>query len=62
MSDLLRLEDAAARLGVSRATVQSYIKSGKLKAVKVGRGIRIRESDFQEFIEGRESKEISSSC
>ena len=56
MSSLLRLEDVAVKLNVSRATVQSYIKSGKLKAVKVGRGTRIWESDLQEFIERKEIK------
>ena len=61
MNNLLKLEDVAVRLGVSRTAVQNYIKDGRLKAVKVGRSTRIREADLQKFIEGkRTEKELGS--
>ena len=40
----------AKMLEVSRLTVYRWIKSGKLKAVKVGGSVRIREEDLREFI------------
>ena len=47
---LLKLEEAAARLGVSRTTIHNYIKKGDLKVVRIGSSIRIQESEFQKFI------------
>ena len=38
-------------LDVSYQTVLNYIKSGKLKALSLGNGYRVKESDLEEFIE-----------
>lgn len=52
MSDnLLTIKEAANLLKVHWQTVRNYINSGKLKASKVGKNIRIRESDLQNFID-----------
>ena len=57
---LMKLEDVAVRLGVSRTTVRNYIKRGRLKAVKMGWSIRIWESELRRFVgkgaEGDEEK------
>ena len=37
----------AARTGISRSGVYREIESGKLKVVRVGRSVRIREQDIQ---------------
>jgi excisionase family DNA binding protein len=38
-------------LKVTQRTLYNYIKNGDLKAVKIGKYWRIRESDLQEFLD-----------
>lgn len=45
-------EEIAEQLKIHLQTVLSYIRDGKLKAVKLDKGYRISESDFQSFIHG----------
>lgn len=47
--------DAAARLGVSRARVLQMIEEGKLKAEKVGRDWQVDPASVEEFKRQRES-------
>lgn len=47
----LTLRDASQMLNVSERTMRRYIKSGKLRAVKVGRGYRIMLADYDAFTE-----------
>jgi excisionase family DNA binding protein len=55
---LLALGRIAARCGVSRRTVWSWISAGHLVVVRLGRRIvRIREPELAEFILGRSSPE-----
>ena len=55
MDRLLTLKETAKILRVSERTVMRYLKSGKLKASKVGRW-RIKEKDLEKFL--RESENI----
>ncbi len=48
---LIKVPEAAAQLGVSRAKLYELISSGALKAVKVDGCRRIRTSDLQNFVE-----------
>jgi excisionase family DNA binding protein len=48
---LLTPEQVAERLQISRLTVMGYLRAGKLKGVKVGRLWRVRERDFEAFLE-----------
>ncbi len=50
---LLTTEQVAELLQVHPFTVLKYIKTGKLKAIKLGRVWRIRESDVERFLEER---------
>jgi excisionase family DNA binding protein len=52
--ELLSLQEAADRLGVSVYTVRRWIKDGKLRAFKPGKEYRVREPDFEEFLRTRE--------
>ena len=49
---LHRIGSAQARLDMSRSAIYRHIKDGKLKAVKIGKSIRITEEDLQAFIAG----------
>lgn len=51
---LLTPMEAAARLKVSRLTLGDWLRSGKLKGVKVGSLWRVRESDLEAFLKGDE--------
>jgi excisionase family DNA binding protein len=51
---LLTPKEAAARLKISPLTLGDWLRSGKLKGVKVGRLWRIRESDIEVFLKGGE--------
>ncbi len=42
---------AAEILNVSYQTILNYIKDGKLKAMSLGNGYRIKKEDLEEFIE-----------
>ena len=44
-------EQVAQLLQIHPLTVLKYIKNGKLRAIKLGRVYRIRESQLQEFLE-----------
>lgn len=49
MEQLFNVNQAAFILKVHPLTIRRYIKERKLKAIKVGGNIRIRESELQEF-------------
>lgn len=49
MDALFNVNQAAFILKVHPLTVRRYIKEGRLKAVKIGGNIRIKESQLQEF-------------
>lgn len=44
------LEEVADILQLTRRTLYSYIKDGKLKAVKIGKYWRVSEQTLQQFI------------
>ena len=54
MDNLFNVNQAAFILKVHPLTIRRYIKEGKLKAVKAGGNVRIKESQLQEF-----NKEVS---
>ena len=55
-SDLLTLQDVADRLQVCYRTAFNWHKAKKLKTFKVGKVVRIRESDLEAFISGNVSE------
>lgn len=50
---LLRVEDAAALLGLSRSVVYELIGSGRLESVTVGRSRRIPVAALDAFVASR---------
>lgn len=47
---LLKPKDVATLLQLNLLTIYSYIRNGKLPAVKFGRNFRIQEKDLEAFI------------
>ncbi len=47
---LLSPEEVAKRLAISPKTVREYLREGRIKAMKVGRLWRVRESDLQQYL------------
>ena len=59
MDTLLNINQVAFILKVHPLTVRRYVKEGKLKAIKVGGNVRIKESqllDFNKDFNPQESK------
>lgn len=44
------VKEVADRLRVSEATVRGWIKDGELRAIEVGKGWRIADSDLDAFL------------
>lgn len=55
--EILTPEECAGLLKMSVLTVRSYLRSGQLKGIKMGRVWRIRRSDLEAFLEAHRFKE-----
>lgn len=53
---LLKPEEAAMRLGVSRATVYELMASGRLESLTIGKSRRIEVRALEQFVEARRSR------
>lgn len=53
IENFLTTEQVANILQVHPFTILKLLKEGKLNGIKLGRVYRIKESDVQEFLEGR---------
>lgn len=49
--ELLTIREVAAVYRVHEMTVRRHIASGKLPAVRVGRGLRVRRDEMENYIE-----------
>ena len=50
MRPLKSVEEAAELLGVSKWSVRSWIREGKLRAVRLGRRVLVEEAELERFI------------
>ncbi|MGL5824943.1 MAG: helix-turn-helix domain-containing protein [Nocardioides sp.] len=48
---LLRMEDAAERLGIARTLMYQLVRTGQVESVRVGRLRRIPVACLQEYVE-----------
>ena len=53
MDRIYSVEEVASILQVHIDTVRRYIKSGALRAAKIGKAYRVQEKDLQAFIESK---------
>jgi excisionase family DNA binding protein len=51
MDKLYKVPEFAAVLNISPKTVWSFIYSGKLKVVRIGRAVRIKQSELDKLLE-----------
>lgn len=49
------VQEVADRLEVAEATVRQWIKSGALRAIDIGKGWRISDTDLAQFLTSRET-------
>ena len=49
------VQEIAERLEVAEATVRHWIKSGALRAIDIGKGWRISDTDLAQFLTSRET-------
>jgi excisionase family DNA binding protein len=54
MSNYLTTQEVADRLGVSVFTIRRYVRSGKLKAVRLEGSYRVSRDELQAFLRDRE--------
>ena len=50
MTKLLSIEAAAELLSISKWTVRSYVRAGKLRPVRIGRRVLLAEAELEQFI------------
>ena len=49
------VQELAVRLEVAEATIRQWIKSGQLRAIDIGKGWRIADTDLERFLKARET-------
>jgi excisionase family DNA binding protein len=54
---LLRIEEAAKRLGVGRSTMYQMIQGGSVPVVRIGKSIRIKPGDLEAWVLGQASED-----
>jgi excisionase family DNA binding protein len=50
------VSELAVELRVCEMTIYRYIKNGKLKANKIGKGFRITSDEYKKFLSNSETK------
>ena len=53
---LLRVGEAAERLGLSRSQTFKLVWSGELRSVRIGRAVRVPATALTEFVDGLTSR------
>lgn len=53
---VVRVEEAARMLGMSRSQAYAMIKSGELKTVRWGRSVRVKISTIDRLLDEREGQ------
>jgi excisionase family DNA binding protein len=55
---LLRVPEAADRLGVSRSTLYELMGSGRIRGVKIGAAVRIPADELRAYVESLKSERL----
>lgn len=54
MGEIFTPDELAAQWRLEPATVRRWIREGKLKATKLGRGWRVKREDWEVFMQAQE--------
>jgi len=54
--EFYKAEDLATKLEVNIMTIYRYIKSGRLKAHKIGKEFRIAKDEFERFLKNTSTR------
>lgn len=54
-ANMFNKEEVATQLAVSKSTVNRLIRDGELRAIKIGKSVRVMEQDLFAFISNRPS-------
>ena len=57
--EILTVGDMAKTLGVNIHTIRRYVRTGKLKAQKIGRNYYVSKENFREFVSGGRTAEAT---
>ncbi len=55
---LYEVEDLVRMLKLSRITVQAYLRSGRMKGVKIGKRWHVTEKNLKDFLSGETGREF----
>jgi len=58
MADFITTTEAARRLGVTRQTMATYMRSGRVRGVKLGKGWRIPLQEFERLMQAPPAPEV----
>lgn len=56
MNSVLKTEEAMVYLRISKPTFLKYVQSGRIRAIKAGKGWRILQSELTRFLKGEEHR------
>ncbi len=51
VTTLLKVSEVGARLGMSRSSIYREIQSGRLRAFKIGKSVRISSEEVSRYLE-----------
>jgi len=49
---LLRLEEVAQRLSISKSMAWKLVAFGQIRSIRIGRAVRVRPADLEEYVAG----------
>jgi excisionase family DNA binding protein len=58
MADFITTAEAARRLGVSRQTMATYLRSGRVRGIKLGKDWRIPVQEFERLVHAPPAPEV----
>jgi excisionase family DNA binding protein len=56
VNSLLNVKEAARAWAVSPWTIRAYIRDGKLRAVRIGRLVRLETTELERFVDEQRKK------
>jgi excisionase family DNA binding protein len=59
LSRLLNAQDVAAALNMGLSTVYLLVERGELPSIRIGRSVRFRPEDLEEFIESKAQRQAA---